>query len=174
MKVFLVCFGWLAISLGLSAQTIKPEVPIVFFINNAGIQVKGTIADWEVEVEFDAKKPENSRISGTAYVQSLETGIKLRDRHLQGKQYFDSQKFPLIYLSSKSIKVVGKNKYVGIFELQIKEFKREVQLPFTLSRQQKGTVFTGEFVINRLDYGIGEKSLVLSDSVKVNISFVHQ
>ncbi len=174
MKVLLICFAWLTVPLVLSAQAIKPDTPVVFYVNNAGIQVKGVIADWELELEFDAKKPEKSNIRGTAKVESMETGIKLRDRHLQGKQYFDSQKFPLLYLNSKSIKEVGKNKFMGIFELQIKENKREVQLPFTLSRQQKGTVFTGEFVINRLDYGLGEKSLVLADSVKVNISFVHQ
>jgi polyisoprenoid-binding protein YceI len=171
MKGLLICLILLAVPLGLSAQTIKPDNPISFSINNAGIQVKGTITDWEIEVEFDARKPEKSSIRGTANVQSLETGIKLRDRHLQGRQYFDSQKYPLIYLNSKSIKSVGKNKFVGVFELQLKDIKKEVQIPFTLSDQQKGTVFSGEFVINRLDYGIGEKSLVLSDSVKVNISF---
>lgn len=65
----------------LLAQSVKPESPIQFKIKNAGITVDGTIPDWEVEVDFDSKKLDQSSIRGKAIPESIQTGIKLRDKH---------------------------------------------------------------------------------------------
>jgi hypothetical protein len=70
-----------------------------------------------VEVDFDAKKLEESSIRGKANPASIQTGIQLRDKHLQGREYFYIQKFPMIGLQSKSFRSNGKNAFVGIFEL---------------------------------------------------------
>ena len=155
----------------LSAQTFKPENSIQFKIKNAGITVDGTISDWELEVNFDAKKLTQSSIRGTANPVGIQTGIKLRDKHLQGREYFYIQKFPVIGLNSKSFRSNGKNAFVGIFELQIRDVMREVEIPFTLTQTGKNRKFKGEFVIDRLDFGLGEKSLVLSDEVRVVVEF---
>ncbi|TVP48108.1 MAG: YceI family protein [Mongoliibacter sp.] len=161
----------LFISFSLVAQTIKPENPIQFKIKNAGITVDGTISDWMVEVDFDPKKLAQSSIQGTANPVSIETGIKLRDRHLQGREYFDVKKYPEIRLQSKSFKTNGKNTFIGIFELQIRAVKKEVEIPFSVANSEKQRKFKGEFVIDRLDFGLGEKSLVLSDEVRVYLEF---
>jgi polyisoprenoid-binding protein YceI len=155
----------------LLAQHIQPENPIQFKIKNAGITVDGAISDWMVEVDFDPKKLDQSNIRGTANPVSIETGIKLRDRHLQGREYFDVKKFPEIRLQSKSFKPDGKNAFIGIFELQVKDVKKEVQIPFTVIQIGKQRNYQGEFVIDRLDFGLGEKSLVLSDEVRVYLEF---
>ncbi|WP_291782400.1 YceI family protein [Cecembia sp.] len=170
MKVFL--WFWLLIfPICLSAQSIKPENPIQFKIKNAGITVDGTISDWEVMVDFDQKKLAKSSIRGKANPGSIQTGIKLRDKHLQGREYFFIQEFPVIGLQSKSFQSKGKNAFVGVFELQIRDVKREVEIPFTLSQTGKQQKFKGEFVIDRLDFGLGEKSLVLSDEVRIFVEF---
>jgi polyisoprenoid-binding protein YceI len=168
---FMALLVFLFLPFILSAQSIKPENPIQFKIKNAGITVDGTISDWEVEVDFDSKKLAQSSIRGKANPESIQTGIKLRDKHLHGREYFHVQKFPFISLESKSFQSKGKNTFVGIFELQIRDVKREVEIPFTLSQTGKQQKFKGEFVIDRLDFGIGEKSLVLSDEVRVIIEF---
>ncbi|SIS73350.1 YceI family protein [Belliella pelovolcani] len=155
----------------LIAQSVKPESPIQFKIKNAGITVDGTISDWEVEVDFDPKKLSQSIIRGKANPESIQTGIKLRDKHLQGREYFHIQKFPFISLESKSFQPRGKNAFVGIFELQIRDVKMEVEIPFTLSQTGRQQKFKGEFIIDRLDFGLGEKSLVLSDEVRIFVEF---
>jgi polyisoprenoid-binding protein YceI len=170
-RKFMVLFVFLCFPLFLSAQTFKPENPIQFKIKNAGITVDGTISDWEVIVDFDPKKLAHSSIRGKANPESIQTGIKLRDKHLHGREYFHIQKFPFISLESKSFQSKGKNTFVGIFELQIRDVKGEIEIPFTLTQTGKQQKYKGEFVIDRLDYGLGEKSLVLSDEVKVIIEF---
>lgn len=155
----------------LSAQSFKPENPIQFKIKNAGITVDGLISDWEVMVDFDPKKLTQSSIRGKANPESIQTGIKLRDKHLHGREYFHIEKFSFISLESKSFRSKGKNAFIGIFELQIRDVKREIEIPFTLSQTGKQQMFKGEFTIDRLDYGLGEKSLVLSDEVRVVVEF---
>ena len=167
LLVFLLFFSPVC----LAAQSVKPENPIQFKIKNAGITVDGTISDWEVMVDFDPKKLDQSSIRGKANPESIQTGIKLRDKHLQGREYFHIQKFPFISLESKSFQSKDKNAFVGIFELQIRDVIREIEIPFTQTQSGKQQKYKGEFVIDRLDYGLGEKSLVLSNEVRIVIEF---
>jgi polyisoprenoid-binding protein YceI len=168
----LLFIGLLCIPVCLWAQHLKPVYPIKFQISNAGITVNGTLADWELNVDFDNKHPEKSSIRGLASPASITTGIPLRDSHLQGRQYFFSGMYPYILITSKSISANGKNSYSGVFELEIRKIKKEVIIPFTVSSVGKRQQFKGEFTINRLDFELGEKSLVLGDRVKVFIEFM--
>lgn len=143
--------------------------PIRFQIKNAGITVQGTISDWEYDIYWDAKKLANCKIKGTANPATINTGIKLRDKHLLGRQYFHTDQFPLISLQSNKIRTNGKNKYVGVFELQIRDVKKEIEIPFAVEELGQLQVFKAEFSLNRLDFGLGESSLVLGDEVTVMI-----
>jgi polyisoprenoid-binding protein YceI len=53
-----------------------------FRVSNAGFRVNGSLAAVEASVSFDPRFPEKARISGTARVASIRTGIGLRDRHI--------------------------------------------------------------------------------------------
>ncbi|MCL6258363.1 YceI family protein [Aquiflexum sp. TKW24L] len=151
-------------------QKEKGSDPIVFEIKNAGITVEGTISDWEYEISFDPKRLDESSIKGVAYPVSMDTGIKLRDKHLQGRQYFHVDKFPEILITSKKITTKGKGSYMGVFDLTIKEVKKEIEIPFMLTSKGNTKKLIGDFTINRLDYGIGESSIVLGDEVKVKVN----
>ena len=154
-----------------STTTEKGIEPVRFQIKNAGITVDGTISDWEYDIVWDAKKLANCKISGRANPSSIDTGIKLRDKHLLGRQYFHIDQYPAITLTSKKITAKSKGSYVGVFDLQIRDVKKEIEIPFMVSKSNNQQQFKGEFIINRLDFGIGESSLVLSDEVKVMIEF---
>lgn len=171
MKLRLLIFFFILIQYKVFSQGEKSSEPIRFEIKNAGITVEGTISDWECVITFDPKRPQESSIKGVAFPVSIDTGIKLRDKHLQGRQYFNVEKFPEIRLSSKKITAKGKGSFVGIFELQIKEMKKEIEITFDVTTSGKNQNFSAEFTINRLDFGIGENSIILGDEVKVLINF---
>lgn len=166
---------YLFTALFISLVSVNPEKgiePIRFQIKNAGITVDGTISDWEYDIVWDAKKSANCKINGRANPASIDTGIKLRDKHLQGRQYFHTEKFPSITLQSKKILSKGKGNYAGTFDLQIRDVIKEIEIPFTVTPKNDKLIFSGEFSINRLDYHIGEKSIVLSDDVTIFIELV--
>jgi polyisoprenoid-binding protein YceI len=51
-------------------------------------------------------------------------------------------------------------------KLTIKNVTREISFPFTIVPEAGGYLFTGEFKINRIDFGVGESSSV-SDNLTV-------
>jgi polyisoprenoid-binding protein YceI len=156
-----------------STPTEKGKEPVQFQIKNAGITVDGTISDWEYAIVWDIKKLANCKISGRANPVSIDTGIKLRDKHLLGRQYFHVEKFPAITLQSKRILSKGKGRYIGVFDLQIRDVRKEIELPFTVTSKNNQLIFTGEFIINRLDYQLGEPSMVLNNEVTIFIELVN-
>lgn len=118
--------------------------------------------------------PQNAsliKIEGTIDPATIETGISLRNNHLKKHDYFNVKEFPKIFLASTQLKKSGNRKYVGNFDLTIKDIKKNLSIPFTLSSSEGIYSLKGEFSINRLDFKLGEKSIILSDDVKIEIEF---
>ncbi len=167
MKLFLFLswLGWL--TLGASPTVSKiAESEINFQIKNAGLTVDGTLSGLTADIQLDPAHPEQAHIQASVPVNTIQTGISLRDKHLQKPDYFDAEKYPAIMLQSKAIHSMGAGKYEGTFDLTMKGTTREVKLPFTLSAAHE---FRGQLEVNRLDFGIGKKSLVLADNVVISI-----
>jgi polyisoprenoid-binding protein YceI len=85
----------------------------------------------------------------------------MRDNHLRKEEYFDVKNFPYIRFVSTKITTSSKSGTLFLFgNLTIKNVTREISFPFTAVTQQGGYLFTGEFRINRIDFGVGESSAV--------------
>jgi polyisoprenoid-binding protein YceI len=143
--------------------------PINFIIKNAGLKVNGFIEGLEGFIIMDSKNESLIKIEGTIDPNTIQTGINLRDKHLKKADYFSVKEFPKIRMTSTSIKKRGNGKYVGNFDLVIKDIKKNIAIPFTLSSKNNVYALKGEFSINRLDFNLGEKSIILSDNVDVKL-----
>ncbi len=64
-------------------------------------------------------------------------------------------------MTSKKIKHIEKNKYHGTFDLTIKGVTKQVEIPFTYTSKENEGTFSAEFTVNRRDFGVGSKSLIL-------------
>ncbi|WP_460963486.1 YceI family protein [Spirosoma litoris] len=148
------------------SRTKIDESEIRFQITNAGLTVNGSFTGLEATIQFNPEHPEQAQISASVPVNTIKTGLALRDKHLQKPDYFDAEKNPLITLQSKSIQKISSNTYEGIFELTMKGIRREVKMPFSVSAKNE---FMGSLKVNRLDFNIGKSSLVLADDVTVSI-----
>lgn len=162
---------WVYWVLWLSVGTIPPntkidESEVRFQITNAGLTVNGSFTGLEAAIQFNPEHPEQAQIRASVPVNTIKTGLALRDRHLQKPDYFDAEKNPLLTLQSKSIRKISLNTYEGIFELTMKGIRRDVKLPFSVSPKNE---FVGSLNVNRLDFDIGKPSLVLADDVTVTI-----
>ncbi|MDP9081384.1 MAG: YceI family protein [Bacteroidota bacterium] len=143
---------------------------ITFKTRNMGIGVDGTIGGLEADVHFGAADPAASTIEASVDVNTINTDNSSRDEHLKGEDFFDLTHYQKITLKSISIKHKSGDNYTGKFNLTIKGKTKQVDIPFSLTQTANGTAFKGGFKINRLDYGVGTSSLVLSDEVTVNIN----
>lgn len=162
---FLLLSPWQTLAQG---EVIKSS-KITFKIKNFGITVDGSFYDFKGDIRFDPRDPENSQLRASVSVASIDTGIKMRDHDLQDKKYFYSEKFPLISLASTVIKQSGKDQFNGTFNLTIRDVTKKIEIPFVLKENGEHRTFTGNFTIDRRDYGVGGNSFSLSDDTHVFI-----
>ena len=156
---------WLCAAM-IPVQTNIAESDIRFQIKNAGLTVTGTLSGLNATIRFDPAAPERASIRASVPVNTIKTGIGLRDKHLLKPEYFDAEKFPNILLESVAIRKTGANQFEGTFKLTIKGTQRQVKLPFTVSATNE---FAGNLRLNRLDYNVGKSSLLLANDVDISI-----
>ncbi|MBL0881975.1 MAG: YceI family protein, partial [Chitinophagaceae bacterium] len=101
---------------------------------------------------------------------SIDTDIKARDNHLKKEDYFYVERYPKISFISKTIIKEGAGQYKVTGMLEIKGVNKEINFTFTANPVADGYVFKGGFRINRKDFKVGGKSLILSDQLSVNLS----
>lgn len=148
------------------------KAEIRFDIENAGITVKGTFDSIpSITLMMPGNNPSKMSISGSISAASIHTGISIRDKHLRNRDYFDTEKYPLIYLASTSFSKKG-NALEGNFTLQIKQTKKPVMIPITITKNGNTVEMNGAFTINRRDFNLGGNSLILSDSVDVYVKAI--
>lgn len=143
---------------------------VEFSIKNMGLTVDGKMDLVDLQFKQPSADPSTWKLEGTASPGTITTGIGIRDKHLKKPDYFDVENHPLIRMQSSGIRLKGKNNYEGSFSLTIKGITKTVIVSFSISANGDAKNITGEFTINRLDYGLGEESAVLSDNVKIRVS----
>lgn len=143
---------------------------VTFEVINAGLPVHGSVAGLEADVRFDPDAPERSAILASVDASTVDTGIGLRNRHLRKRDYFHVDRHPRIRMESVQLEKSGADAYSGTFLLDLKGIQREVPVPFTFTPRGSGGTFAGSFTIDRLDFGLGDPSLILADDVTVHLT----
>ncbi|TAE13104.1 MAG: YceI family protein [Bacteroidetes bacterium] len=161
--LFIALFVFGQASFAQTAWDVK-TYSVGFVIKNAGFNVDGSFKGLTYTLKFD-EGGANDVINASVDASTINTNNNARDKHLRKSDYFDVEKYPKISLKSVSFTKVSAGKYKGTFKLTIKATTKTVEIPFTFD---KGT-FVGELTINRLDYGVGESSWVLSNDVKIKV-----
>jgi len=167
MKTLSIILLILSLSIPEGTDQSAPACTISFTINNAGIDVDGTINVTQAEINFHPDALDQSSIVATAAPATIQTGISIRDKHLKRNDYFDAARYPAIHLRSKSFRRIKKNAFIGEFNLTIKDITRPITITFTVSRNKNTLRYHGTFEINRLEFGLGESSAVLDENVKI-------
>ncbi len=142
---------------------------ITFQTKNMGIGVEGTIGGLQANVQFNPANLASSSIEASVDANTINTDNSSRDEHLRGEDFFNAAHYPKITLKSVSFKHRSGNNYTGTFNLTIKGKTKSMEIPFTFIQKGNSLAFKGTFKLNRLEFGIGDSSLVLSDNVTVII-----
>ena len=141
---------------------------ISFKIKNAGATVTGRFTGLKANLAFDPANLAKSSLDASVEVATIKTGIDKRDRDLLEENYFNADKYRLIEMKSTKLYKKG-DQYAGMFNVTIKGVTKSVEVPFEVTRNGTDAVFKGSFPLNRRDFGIGGKSIMMSDDLTVNI-----
>ena len=111
MKIASSLLLWLvSANLAISAEQYALDAAhsnLSFQVRHFASSVTGKFSDLSGTVIFSRAQPERSSVEATIQVQSVDTGIKDRDRHLLSAEFFDVQKFPAITFKSTSVDRTG-------------------------------------------------------------------
>lgn len=141
---------------------------VSFKIKNAGVIVSGKFTGLKTDLKFSPDKLNTSHLKGTVEVPTIKTGIGKRDEDLKNEKYFNAKKYNLIEVAST--KLYKKDaQYAGMFNVTIKGVTKQVEIPFEYIQNGKEAEFKGTFIINRRDYGVGGKTLTMSEDADVTI-----
>ena len=88
---------------------------------------------------------------------------------MRSDDFFGVSRYPKITLKSVSFKHIGGKNYSGTFNLTIKDKTKQIDIPFTYLDEGNGVAIRANFKIDRLDFGVGGNSMVLSNEVTVNV-----
>jgi polyisoprenoid-binding protein YceI len=165
--------SWAAGTQGSTAKVAYAPVPggeydidpahsiIGFLIRHLEIAwVEGRFKDFKGAIHFDEKDVTKSSVEFTAKVESIDTGVEPRNKHLRTADFFDVEKYPEMTFKSTRVERKGKDGYVLHGDLTLKGVTKQVALPFTVTGAIKdpwgNTRFgvSAQTKIDRRDYGI--------------------
>ncbi|MCA1568158.1 MAG: YceI family protein [Acidobacteria bacterium] len=122
--------------------------------------VEGRFKDFKGTVHFDESDVTKSSVEFTAKIESIDTGVEPRDKHLRTADFFDAAKYPEMTFKSTRVERRGKDGYVLHGDFTLKGVTKPVALPFTvtgaITDPWGNTRFgvSAQTKIDRRDYGI--------------------
>ncbi len=173
MKIIKILFAALLISNTAFSQTYTATdegSSVHFTIKNFGIKTGGDFTGLKGTIEFNPKALATSSINVSVNATSIDTDNGSRDKHLRKEEYFNVEKFPLLtFVSTKITESSIAGRFFVIGNLTIKGVTKSVQFGFNATPSTTGYIFTGDFEINRRDFGVGGSSSVMADKLKVTL-----
>lgn len=152
-----------AFSAARSWELDKGHSNVYFSVDHIFAKVNGHFNDFTAEVNFDPANLAESRFFFDIQVESIDTNIGKRDKHLQSADFFDAGKHPRITFESQKITDGGNGVYAVAGKLTIKGETYDLTLPLTLAGvkdhpAEKGKEvagFNGTITLDRLAYKVG-------------------
>lgn len=150
---------------------------VTFTVTKWGfVGVEGRFKSFVGSLQYDAQRPEASRISWSVDVNSVDTGEPDRDHALQASEYFDAAHFPTLTFESRQARRIA----AGELEISGPLTIRGVSKTVTFRAHDRGRhdvpdagtfqIFDAAFTVDRYDYGVVGGSLlgpVISREVKI-------
>jgi len=155
----------------------KTHVDLLFSISHAGFTEKhGSFRDLDATLEYDAGKPENSKVTVTVNTDSLDTAFPARDKDVKGEKFLDVAKYPqMTFVSTKltreadqTLRIDGELTLHGVTKPLTLHAKLNKAAPNPFDKRPTlGFSATGS--LKRSDYGIATYIPVIGDVVTITI-----
>ena len=158
------------------AKLVAAQSEIRFQIKQSGVPVDGKFARFDAQLVLDPKAPQSGSVSLSIDSASATVGFAESDAELPGAKWFNVAKFPRAAFQSSAIKGLGGGRFEAVGKLALKGATQDLVVPVTIVQAGGLSTATGEFVVKRLDFKIGEGewadvSLVAND-VRVRFKLV--
>jgi polyisoprenoid-binding protein YceI len=161
-----------------NAQNYKPTddgSKVHFVIKNFGINTGGDFNGLKGNIIFTPDSPSSCTFNVSVASNTIDTDNTLRDKSLKSAEYLNTENYPEIQLISTKIDKTNKTTsgyYYFTGKIIMHGITKQISFPFHADKTKDGYLFTGNFEINRVDFGVGEKSAVLGNKVIVSLKIL--
>lgn len=136
---------------------------IYFTVDHIFSKIRGHFGEFSAEVNFSPENLQESSFAFEIKVDSIDTDIPKRDKHLLSADFFDAAKFPLMTFVSDQIVDKGNGLYDVTGKLTVKGKEYVLTLPLVLAgvkdhpaaKGQEVAGFNGTVGVDRLELGVG-------------------
>jgi polyisoprenoid-binding protein YceI len=158
------------------AKLVAAQSEIAFQIKQSGVPVDGKFRRFDAQLVLDPKAPQGGSVTVSVDTASATVGFAETDVELPRAPWFNAAKFPRATFQSAGISALGGGRFQAKGRFELKGTAHDIVVPVTLVQSGPQSTATGEFVVKRLDYKIGENewtdlSLVAND-VRVRFKLV--
>jgi len=139
--------------------------------------VTGNFKHFEIKAVTTKPDYSDAKIELIAQISSINTDVEQRDTHLKSADFFDAIKYPTLVFKSTSLKNIKGNDYKltgnltmhGITKTIVLDVSYEGKVTDPMSKKDIA-VFTIKGVLNRSEYGVGNKfpTAMVGDEVTIN------
>jgi len=158
-------------------QLEKTHADLLFSIDHAGFTQKhGSFRDFDGTLQYDAAKPENSKVEITVKTASLDTALPARDKDLTSENFLDVAKYPEMRFVSTKV-VPGPNQELRIEgDLTLHGVTKPITLQAKLNKvgpnpfDKRPTLgFSAGGSLKRSDFGMSRAIPLIGDVVTITI-----
>jgi polyisoprenoid-binding protein YceI len=158
------------------AKLVAAQSEIAFQVKQSGVPIDGRFRKFDAQLALDPKAAQGGSVTITVDTGSATVGFAESDAELPRAPWFDSARFPSAVFRSSAIKALGGGRFQAVGKLELKGSAQDLVVPVTIVQNGAQSTATGEFVVKRLDFKVGDKewadvSLVAND-VRVRFKLV--
>lgn len=160
--LFLIAVSISVASFAQTKWTVDPMHSFVnFSVKHMGISfVDGSFRKFDGSIVTSKPDFTDAKIDFTVDVNSINTGVEMRDNHLKTDDFFNAEKYPKMTFEGTSFKKIKGNTYALAGKLTIRDVTKDVVFAVVyggIAKDQQGNTkagFAATTIINRLDYNI--------------------
>jgi polyisoprenoid-binding protein YceI len=148
----------------------KAQSKIGFRTSFSGMAIVGGFSKWDAQINFDPKNLAGSKVVVTVDVASVNSGDPDRDGTLPGPDWFNAAKTPRAVFTSTGFKDLGGGRFEADGVLNLRGVSKPVALPFTLAIVGAGAKMTGQVILNRSQFGVGQGQFQSAETVPYEVT----
>lgn len=129
---------------------------LTFVGTQSGSSFEGHFGKFVAEIDFDPANPAAGHILVRIDMTSAATGQRERDEALPQPEWFDVKNFPEARFEAKGLRATSPGTFEAPGQITIRGVSKPLLLPFTFHRDGDTARATGQVVLVRSDFGIGQ------------------
>ncbi len=133
---------------------------ITFEFLEKGQSFEGKFDRFEIAINLNLEDPTSGQITALIDLVSVDAGTDDRNKVLRDSEMFYVREHPVARFHSEDIVRLPDGSYEARGELSLKDIRKAIVLPFSITHNGRDAIAMARFDMNRLDYRVGTGSFM--------------